>query len=48
MMETDPLVVSAERRLLTRAERLVVMVDSRKLRARSSMVVVPLADIDVS
>ncbi|HEV2559697.1 MAG TPA: DeoR/GlpR family DNA-binding transcription regulator [Microvirga sp.] len=47
MMETDPLVVNAERRLLTRAERLVVMVDSRKLRARCSMVVVPLAEIDV-
>lgn len=47
MMETDPLVVNAERRLLSRAERLVVMVDSRKLRARSSMVVASLQDIDI-
>jgi DeoR family ulaG and ulaABCDEF operon transcriptional repressor len=46
-METDPLVAQATRRLLKRAERLVVMVDSRKLRQRSSMVVAPLARISV-
>ncbi len=46
-METDPLVAQATRRLLRRAERLVVMVDSRKLTRRSSMVVAPLAQVDV-
>ncbi len=46
-METDPLVAQATRRLLRRVERLVVMVDSRKLRRRSSMVVAPLARVDV-
>jgi DeoR family ulaG and ulaABCDEF operon transcriptional repressor len=47
LMETDPLVAQATRRLLGRAERLVVMVDSRKLRARSSTVVAPLERIDL-
>jgi DeoR family ulaG and ulaABCDEF operon transcriptional repressor len=45
MMETDPLVVQAEMKLLECAERLVIMADSRKLRQRSSMVVAPLARI---
>ncbi|MQT12593.1 DeoR/GlpR family DNA-binding transcription regulator [Segnochrobactrum spirostomi] len=46
-METDPLVIQSERRLLKRAERLVVMADARKLRARSAMVVTPLERVDV-
>jgi DeoR family ulaG and ulaABCDEF operon transcriptional repressor len=46
-METDPLVAQATRRLLKRAERLVVIVDSRKLRQRSSMVVAALSRINV-
>ena len=45
MMETDPLIVQAEMKLLECAERLVIMADSRKLRQRSAMVVVPLARI---
>jgi DeoR family ulaG and ulaABCDEF operon transcriptional repressor len=45
--ETDPLIVQAETRLLQRAERLVVMADSRKLRNRSSMVVAGLDRISV-
>jgi DeoR family ulaG and ulaABCDEF operon transcriptional repressor len=45
MMETDPLVVQAEMKLLECAEKLVVMADSRKLRQRSSMIVAPLARI---
>jgi DeoR family ulaG and ulaABCDEF operon transcriptional repressor len=45
MMETDPLVVQAEMKLLECAERLVIMADSRKLRQRSSMVVAPLSRI---
>jgi DeoR family transcriptional regulator, ulaG and ulaABCDEF operon transcriptional repressor len=46
-METDPLVVQGERKLLKRAERIVIMADNRKLRSRSSMAVVPLTRIDV-
>ncbi len=45
MMETDPLVVQAEMKLLECAEKLVIMIDSRKLRQRSSMVVAPLSRI---
>ncbi len=45
MMETDPLVVQAEMKLLDCAERLVIMADSRKLRQRSSMVVAALSRI---
>ncbi len=40
--EADPLVVQAEQKLLKRAEELVVMADSRKLRQRSSMIVANL------
>jgi DeoR family ulaG and ulaABCDEF operon transcriptional repressor len=46
LMEADPLIVQSQRRLLKRAERVVVMVDSRKLKSRSSMVVAPLERID--
>jgi DeoR family ulaG and ulaABCDEF operon transcriptional repressor len=45
MMETDPLIVQAQTKLLECAERLVILADSRKLRQRSSMVVAPLARI---
>jgi DeoR family ulaG and ulaABCDEF operon transcriptional repressor len=47
IMETDPLIVQAESRLLQRTERLVVMADSRKLRNRSSMIVASLDRISV-
>ena len=42
MMETEPLIVQAERKLLARADELVVMADSQKLRQRSAMVVAGL------
>jgi DeoR family transcriptional regulator, ulaG and ulaABCDEF operon transcriptional repressor len=42
MMETDPLVVQAEVRLLQRSEELIVLADSSKLRQQSAMVVAPL------
>ena len=45
MMETEPLIVQAERKLLARADELVVMADSRKLRQRSAMVVAGLERI---
>ncbi len=42
MMETDPLIVQAQMKLLKRADDLIVMADSRKLRQRSSMIVAGL------
>lgn len=42
IMETDPLIVQSECRLLARAERVVVLADSSKLRNRSSMIVAGL------
>jgi DeoR family ulaG and ulaABCDEF operon transcriptional repressor len=45
MMETDPLVVQAEMKLLECAERIVILADSRKLRRRSAMVVMALGRI---
>jgi DeoR family ulaG and ulaABCDEF operon transcriptional repressor len=42
MMETDPLIVQAETKLLQRAEELVVLADSSKLRQQSAMIVVGL------
>jgi DeoR family ulaG and ulaABCDEF operon transcriptional repressor len=46
-METDPLYVQSGIRMLERAERLVVMADSRKLRQRSSMIVAGLDRVSV-
>jgi DeoR family ulaG and ulaABCDEF operon transcriptional repressor len=45
LMEADPLVVQAAIKLLDRAEEIVVLADSRKLRQRSSMLVVGLERI---
>jgi len=45
--ETDPLIARAAQKLARRAERVVVMADSSKLKARSSMVVTALAEISV-
>jgi len=45
MMETDPLIVQAQRKLLKRSENVVVMADSSKLRRKSSMVVAALESI---
>ena len=39
VMEADPLIATSHTRLLRRCEQLVVMADSRKLRARSSIVI---------
>jgi DeoR family transcriptional regulator, ulaG and ulaABCDEF operon transcriptional repressor len=45
LMETDPLLVQAQLKLLGRAEQVIVLADSRKLRQRSSMVVAGLERI---
>ncbi len=45
MMDTDPLIVKSELRLMQRADRLIVLADSRKLRQGGAMVVVGLDGI---
>lgn len=45
VMETDPLIAQSLLSLLNGAEELVVLVDSRKLRQRSSMIVAPLSRV---
>jgi len=47
VMESDPRVFQAVTRLRRRAEKLIVLADSRKLRRQSSMVTAGLADIDL-
>ena len=42
IMEADPLLIQAEQKLLSQAEDLVVMADSAKFSARSSMILCPL------
>jgi DeoR family ulaG and ulaABCDEF operon transcriptional repressor len=45
LMEADPLIAQSHSRLLRRAEKLIVMVDSSKLERRSSMIVADLERI---
>lgn len=47
VMETDPLIVQSQVRLLRRCEQLVVMADRHKLRQRSSIVVAGLERVTV-
>lgn len=47
LQQTDPLLVQTERRLLERADRVVVLADSSKFSADASLAVCPLSDIDV-
>ncbi len=46
VIEGDPLIARAETKLLKRAEKLIVLVDSSKFVARGSLVVCPLSRID--
>jgi DeoR family transcriptional regulator, ulaG and ulaABCDEF operon transcriptional repressor len=45
IMETDPLIVQAQRKLLRRSENVVVMADSSKLRRKSAMIVAALDNV---
>ncbi|MGS9235740.1 hypothetical protein ACQWHR_26675, partial [Salmonella enterica subsp. enterica serovar Infantis] len=47
LMQADTLLVQAERRLLDRAEEIVVLVDSSKFRGPAGHLVCTLEDIDV-
>ena len=46
VMERDPLLIQAERKLLDRAEKLVVLVDSSKFAQRSSLILCGLDRVD--
>ncbi|WP_040439296.1 DeoR/GlpR family DNA-binding transcription regulator [Roseibium aggregatum] len=45
LMEADPLLIQAEQKLIGQADELVVLVDSSKFRARSSLILCPLERI---
>ncbi|SFB07010.1 transcriptional regulator, DeoR family [Poseidonocella pacifica] len=47
VMEADPLIIQAEQKLIGQADELVLLVDSSKFDARSSLVACPLEEIDV-
>lgn len=47
LMESDPLVIQGERRLMGQADELVVLADSSKFASRSSLVFCSLEQIDV-
>ncbi len=47
VMESDPLVLQSERRLMERADELIVLADSSKFSRRSSLVLCSLQRIDV-
>ncbi|MCG6904056.1 MAG: DeoR/GlpR family DNA-binding transcription regulator [Rhodobacter sp.] len=46
LMETDPLLIQAEQKLIGQADELIVLVDSSKFENRSSLVLCPLTRID--
>lgn len=45
LMETDPLVIQAEQKLIDQADELIVLADSSKFRRRSSLILCPLKRI---
>jgi DeoR family ulaG and ulaABCDEF operon transcriptional repressor len=47
LMQADILLIAAERRLIERADQIIVLVDSSKFEGHSGHVVCPLADIDI-
>jgi len=47
VMESDPLLVRAELKLMRQADKLVVLADSSKIGARSNLIVCPLQDVDI-
>jgi DeoR family ulaG and ulaABCDEF operon transcriptional repressor len=46
VMEGDPLIVQAEEKLIGQSDELVLLVDSSKFEARSSLVLCPLSHVD--
>ena len=47
LMQADVVLIQAEQKLMDKADQLVVLVDSSKLRASASFVVCPLDEIDI-
>jgi DeoR family ulaG and ulaABCDEF operon transcriptional repressor len=47
LMQTDPLLIRAEQKLIRQAETMVVLVDSSKFRSRGSLILCPLERIDL-
>ena len=47
VMESDPILIQAEQKLLRQAEQLVVLADSSKLNARAELVFCPLEQVDI-
>ncbi len=47
VMESDPILIQAEQKLLRQAEQLVVLADSSKLNARAELVFCPLEEVDI-
>jgi len=47
VMESDPLLIQAEQKLLRQAEQLVVLADSSKIGARAQLVFCPLEEVDI-
>lgn len=47
LMQADVVLIQAEQKLLARADQLIVLADSSKLRASASFVVCALAEIDI-
>ncbi len=47
VMESDPLLIQAEQKLLRQAEQLVVLADSSKIGARAELLLCPLEEVDV-
>lgn len=46
LLERDPRLIQAERKLLSQADELIVLVDSAKFRRKGSLILCPLDDID--
>lgn len=47
IMEADPLLIQAEQKLISQADELIILVDSSKFRARSSLILCPLERVHI-
>jgi len=47
LMETDPLLILSERKLLKQADKLIVLADSSKIGKRSSLILCSLEEVDI-
>ncbi|RLA05115.1 MAG: DeoR/GlpR transcriptional regulator, partial [Gammaproteobacteria bacterium] len=47
LLESDPLIVQAEQKLMLQAEKIVVLVDSSKFKKRNNLILCPLERVDM-